>query len=332
MTRFLILLISLISCVNMSGQQLVRQSKELKLMGTRFVITATAVNETTAWKGINAAIEEISRIEKLISSWDPNSETSAINRSAGINPMVVSTELFSLIERSKKISELTSGAFDISFASMGHLYTFDKKERPLPEDQLIEDIRSSVDWNKIVLNPESKKVFLEDEGMKIGFGAIGKGYAANMAQKVMREIEGVKGGIINASGDLSIWGMVSNAEASWTIKIADPKDIDRAMATIEVENTSVVTSGNYEQYFTSQGKRFSHIIDPKSGYPTTGIKSVTIVCKDAEIGDALATATFVLGVKDGLYMINKLKGVEAIIVTDEDQLLTTDNIHLNYIK
>jgi thiamine biosynthesis lipoprotein len=332
MFRYLFLLTYLISFSQIQGQQLVQQSEELKLMGTRFVITATAIDESTAWKAIQTAIDEISRIEKLISSWDPNSQTSAINRAAGQQPVKVSSELYDLIARSKKISELTSGAFDISFASMNHLYTFDRKERPLPDDKLIERAQSRVDWNKIILNPELQSVYLEDEGMKIGFGAIGKGYAANMAQKAMQKIEGVKGGIINASGDLSVWGMINQDQTAWTIKIADPKDINKAMATLDVENTSVVTSGDYEQYFTSGGKRFSHIIDPQSGIPTTGIKSVTIVCDDAEIGDALATATFVLGVENGLYLINKLKGVEVIIVTDEDQLITSENIHLNYLK
>lgn len=332
MFRFFFLITSFSISINLPGQQLVRQSEELKLMGTRFIITATAVNASIASEAIKASIKEITRIEHIISSWDPKSETSTINNAAGIRPVVVSKELFSLIERSKKISGLTSGAFDITFASMDHLYSFDRQEHSLPKGQIIEHAKSKIDWKKIQLDRDRSTVFLKDKGMKIGFGAIGKGYAANMAQKVMQNIKGVKGGIVNASGDLSIWGMMEQNETSWTIKIADPQDINRAMATLDVENTAVVTSGDYEQYFTSGGKRFSHIIDPKSGIPTTGIKSVTIICKDAEIGDALATSTFVLGVEDGLYLINKLKGIEAIIVTDEDKLLTTDNIQLNYLK
>ena len=313
-----------------SAQGYVTESKEVKLMGCRFVFRVVADDETTAWKAINAGIDEITRIEKLISSWDPASQTSEINRNAGIQSIKVDKELFDLIQRSLKISQLTHGAFDISFASMDRIYSFDQLEKELPDQEIIQNARVLINWQNIVLDEQKLSVSLAEKGMKVGFGAIGKGYAANKAKQVIEAIPGVHGGIVNASGDLSIWGKSSDKVNEWNIKISDPSDPDKILADLMVNNTSVITSGDYEKYFTSEGKRYSHIIDPKSGLPTSGIKSVTIICKDAEIGDALATSVFVLGKEDGMYLINKLKGVEAIIVTDENDIIHSENLKLNY--
>lgn len=299
-------------------------------MGCRFVFRVVADDKATAWKAINSGIDEITRIEKLISSWDPNSQTSEINKNAGIQSVEVDQELFSLINRSIKVSELTHGAFDISYASMDRIYAFDSQEKVLPSQDVIQEARALINWQKIELDEQKSSVKLTEKGMKIGFGAIGKGYAANKAKEIIESIPGVHGGIVNASGDLSIWGKSSDKINEWNIKISDPSDPDKILADLMVHNTSVITSGDYEKYFTSGGKRYSHIIDPKSGLPTTGIKSVTIICNDAEIGDALATSVFVLGKEDGMYLINKLKGVEAIIVTDENTIIHSENLQLNY--
>lgn len=313
-----------------SAQEYATASKEVKLMGCRFVFRVVADDEATTWKAINAGINEITRIEKLISSWDPESQTSELNRNAGIQAVKVDKELFNLIQRSLKISQLTQGAFDISYASMDRIYTFDRQEKELPSEETIHYAKALIDWKNIELDVENSSVKLSKKGMKIGFGAIGKGYAANRAKAIIESIQGVHGGIINASGDLSIWGKSSNKINEWNIKISDPSDPDRIMADILVNNSSVITSGDYEKYFTSNGKRYAHIIDPSTGLPTTGIKSATIICKDAEIGDALATSIFVLGKEDGMYLINKLKGVEAIIVTDDNTIVHSDNLKLNY--
>lgn len=327
-----IILVVCLSVTSFKGtaQQLATESKEVKLMGCRFVIRVVADDKATAWKAINAGIDEITRIENLISSWDPNSQTSAINNNAGIQAVVVDRELFELINRSLKISELTHGAFDISFASMDRIYAFDKQEKELPSQEIIQKAKALIDWQKVELDEQKSSVKLSEKGMKIGFGAIGKGYAANKAKEVIASIPGVHGGIVNASGDLSIWGKSSHKINEWNIKISDPSDPEKILADLMVNNTSVITSGDYEKYFTSEGKRYSHIIDPISGLPTSGIKSVTIICNDAEIGDALATSVFVLGKADGMYLINKLKGVEAIIVTDENAIIPSENLQLNY--
>lgn len=329
-TKLVFVACLILSFFSSKGQDVVTESKEVKLMGCRFAFRVVAEDEATAWKAIEAGISEIDRIEKLISSWDPKSQTSEINRMAGEQAVIVDRELFNLIQRAVKISELTNGAFDISFASMDRIYSFDREEKALPSSETINNARALIDWKNIVLDDNSSSVKLKEKGMKIGFGAIGKGYAANRAKHVMETIPGVMGGIVNASGDLSIWGESSHKMNEWNIKISDPSDPNRILADIMVQNTSVITSGDYEKYFTTEGKRYAHIIDPQSGLPTTGIKSTTIICQDAEIGDALATSVFVLGVEDGMYLINALNGVEAIIVTDENTIVHSDNLKLNY--
>lgn len=313
-----------------SAQEYVTASKEVKLMGCRFVFRVVADDEATAWKAINAGISEITRIENLISSWDPASQTSEINRNAGLQFVRVDKELIDLIQRSLKISELTHGAFDISFASMDRIYDFDRQEKELPPQEIIQNAKALINWQNIELDKNTLSVKLAEKGMKIGFGAIGKGYAANRAKEIIESIQGVHGGIVNASGDLSIWGKSSDKINEWNIKISDPSNPDKILADLTVNNTAVITSGDYEKYFTSGGKRYSHIIDPKSGLPTSGVKSVTIICNDAEIGDALATSVFVLGIEDGLYLINKLNGVEAIIVTDDNTIVHSAKLKLNY--
>lgn len=310
-------------------QEPIAQKKVLKLMGSRFEITAVAQDKAKAWAAINAGIQEIERIEKLISSWDPNSQTSAINRSAGKEAVKVDKELFDLIFRAQKISNLTNGAFDISFASMDPIWKFDGSMTQMPSDKIIKEAKANVNWENIELDMENQTVFLKEEGMKIGFGAIGKGYAANKAKYIMKEMEGVSGGLVNASGDLISWG-VNVGDGSWLINITNPKEKELALGWLRINDMSVVTSGNYEKFVMFNGKRYAHIIDPLTGYPTKGVKSVTVVCSDAELADALATSIFVLGKEKGMRLVNQLKDIECLIVSDKDEILTSKNLKINY--
>lgn len=313
---------------SLSAQEVKTAHKELLLMGSRFELIAVANSEVVAWEAIHAGIAEIRRIEKLISSWDTSSQTSAINQNAGIKPIKIDRELFELIYRSKKVSELTHGAFDISFASMANIWQFDGSMDSIPDNETVQKARSKINWENIELNSDSLTAFLKEEGMKIGFGAIGKGYAANRA-KISMQQKNILGGLVNAGGDLIAWGVSAKPEP-WTIKIADPKQKDRAFAWLQIKDQSVVTSGDYERFFIMNGKRYAHIIDPRTGYPTTGVKSVSIICPDAELADALATAVFVMGKEKGLNLLNQLKGIEGLIITDDDQLHYSDQLEINH--
>lgn len=327
--HLIVILLCLSQFILAQDNALIAQKKILKLMGSRFEVTAVAHDKQLAWDAINAGISEMERIEKLISSWDKNSQTSEINRQAGIQSVKVDKELYDLIFRAKKVSQLTQGAFDISFASMDRIWKFDGSMTAMPDAATIAQARAKINWENIEMNADEYTVFLKEKGMKIGFGAIGKGYAANRAKAIMKTMTGIHGGLVNASGDLISWGKSADGKG-WLINIINPKDKEVALGYLQINDLSVVTSGDYERFVLFDNKRYAHIIDPRTGYPTTGIKSVTLVCPDAELADALATSVFVLGKENGLILINQLKGVECLIVTDDDEILTSENLKLNY--
>ena len=295
-------------------------------MGSDFEITVVAITQLEADKQIAIAIGEISRIEALISSWKPTSETSNINKNAGVSPVKVSKELFNLIQRALKISNLTDGAFDISYASMDKLWKYDGSMTQMPSKDAIKKSVAKVGYKDIVVDPKNSTVFLKNKGMKIGFGAIGKGYAADNAKKLLI-LNGVSGGIINASGDINSWGSKPSG-SSWQVAITNPLNKNKAFAMLPIKD-AVVTSGNYEKYVTFNSRRYSHIIDPRTGYPAQGIISVTVFAPKAELADALATSVFVMGVETGIDRINQLKAVECIIITDTGNIITSNNLTLN---
>ncbi|WP_093409570.1 FAD:protein FMN transferase [Salegentibacter flavus] len=301
--------------------------RTLKLMGSRFDITVVANDSTSANKHIDTAVAEISRIEKLISSWDANSQTSEINRNSGVNPVKVDAELFELIERSIKLSQLTDGAFDITYASMDKIWKFDGSMTLMPSEKEIKASVAKVGFRNIVLDRENKTVFLKLEGMKIGFGAIGKGYAADKAKALLIS-KGMPAGIINASGDMNTWGKQPNGK-EWKVAITNPMDKNKVFALLPVTNGAVVTSGDYEKYVNLQGKRYTHIIDPRTGYPASGIISVTVFAPKAELADALATSVFVMGKEAGLDRINQLPGIECIIIDDRGNITKSKNIEID---
>jgi len=305
-------------------------TKVLLLMGSRFELTAVSPDQDKAMKAIEAGITEIKRIENLISSWDTNSQTSEVIKNAGVKPVVVDQELFNLIRRSIKISKLTGGAFDISYASMDKIWRFNGKMKELPDSSAVAASVAKINYKNIILNPEKRSVFLKEKGMKIGFGAIGKGYAANKALGIMSKMN-LTGALVNASGDLISWGK-DEGDKDWKIGIVNPKQKEKVFSWLNINETAVVTPGNYEKYVTINGQKYSHIIDPRTGYPVKGLSSVSIICPNAELADALATSVFVLGKEKGLELINRLKGIECLMITDKQELLTSENLQLDYIK
>ncbi|WP_235855740.1 FAD:protein FMN transferase [Flagellimonas aequoris] len=299
-------------------------------MGSRFDLTVVAENQAKGDEYMDLAIAEITRIERLISSWDPNSQTSMINKNAGVAPVKVDRELFNLIERAIKISKLTQGAFDISYASMDRIWKFDGSVMEMPSEEAIKQSVARVGYQNILLDPENSTVFLKKEGMKIGFGAIGKGYAADMAKALLLK-HGVTSGIINASGDLNAWGTQPDGK-DWMVAIVNPLNKNKVFSWLPVRDQAVVTSGNYEKFIILNGERYTHIIDPRTGYPSKGVRSATIFTKNAELADALATSIFVMGVETGVDFVNQLKGVECIIVDDDNKIITSENITLKGIE
>lgn len=293
-------------------------------MGSRFDITVVAANEEIGYINIDEAVAEIKRIEKLISSWDPESETALINKNAGIKPVKVSLELFKLIERTKQISEITDGAFDISYSSMDDIWKFDGSMTNMPTKDEIKKSMAKVGYEQIILDSNEQTVFLKQKGMKISFGAIGKGYAADKTKELLVSKQ-VVAGIINASGDLTTWGTKASGE-KWLIGIANPLSKDKIFSWLPIVESSVATSGNYEKFVMFDGKKYTHIIDPRTGYPSQGVNSVSIFSKSAELCDALATAVFIMGKDAGLSLINQLGGTEVILVDSDNKIHKSSGI------
>ncbi|WP_020601383.1 FAD:protein FMN transferase [Spirosoma spitsbergense] len=308
-----------------------------RLMGNRFEISVVSDDADWANARIDEAIAEISRIEALLTTFSDQSQTNQINAKAGISPVRVDAEVFALIQRSLRLSDLTQGAFDITYGSIDkRLWNFDATLTQLPDPETARQMVQLINYRNVLLNADESTIFLKEKGMRIGFGGIGKGYAAEQAKRVLRG-GGVEHGIVNAAGDLTTWGNQPNGQP-WTIGIADPGAADRngprldgprqAFSYFAISNMAVATSGNYEKYAVIDGKRYSHTIDPKTGFPVSGIKSVTIMAPNAELADALATPVMVMGVRVGLDLINQMRQIACVIIDDTDSLFTSDNIRI----
>lgn len=287
----------------------------IRLMGCHFVLTAVHKDPQLAWDAIRAGVDEIMRIESLISSWREDSETAEINRMSGISAVKVEPELFDLIARSYKVSELTCGAFDITGNLARYYWDFAGQEVGYLPSNKLSELRSLLGYRHIHLDHSQSTVFLNKTGMKIGFGGIGKGYAAQRASQVMRSM-GINSGLINASGDLMCWGTPPGLN-SWEVNIPDPKNRAHSAAVFNIPSGAIVTSGDYENYLLIDGVRYSHIVDPRTGHPVRLLKSVTVICPNPELGDALATAISVLGPIDGVALIDQLIGVECLVIDGE---------------
>jgi len=303
-------------------------SQSLKLMGNNFTITVVAEENNTAQGYIEAAVEEIRRIEKLLTTFSNDSQTSFINTNAGIQPVTVDKEVYDLIERSIAISKITQGAFDITYGSIDkRLWNFDKTMERLPsKEEALKNVHL-INYNNVILNPDTTSVFLKEKGMRIGFGGIGKGYAAEMGRALLVR-QGVASGIINASGDLTAWGMQPDGRP-WRIGISNPDRPQDVFSYMDISGKAVATSGNYEKYVMIGGKKYSHTIDPKTGLPISGIKSVTVISGNAEFADAMATPIAVMGIKAGLYLIDQIPELYCIIIDDHNSIYTSKNINLN---
>ena len=301
--------------------------KVLKLMGNRFEISVVSDDSALADQQIEKAVDEIRRIEKLLTTFDESSQTNLINRNAGIAPVKVDPEVFGIIQRSKRISDITQGAFDITYGSIDkQLWNFDKNMTSLPDSATAKKLVRLINYRNIILNEKKCSVFLKEKGMRIGFGAIGKGYAAERAKLVLLQ-NGVESGVVNAAGDLVAWGRQPD-DKPWIIGIADPNAARHTFSSLDITDMAVATSGNYEKFVMIDNKKYSHSIDPKTGLPVTGIKSVTVMCANAEIADAMATPIMIMGIKVGLGLINQMNGMGCIIIDDKDKIYTSKNINL----
>jgi thiamine biosynthesis lipoprotein len=306
------------------GQQVFKKKKNL--LGSPFEITVVATDSIQANVYTELAISEVKRIENLISDWIPTTQISKVNQNAGISPVKVDLEVFELVKRAINISKLTDGAFDISYASMDKIWKFDGSMKEMPTTESIKKSVEKVGYQNIVLNENDTTIFLKYPGMKLGLGGIGQGYIADKIKVLLQE-NGCTSGLVNVSGDINTWGKQTNGK-DWTVGIVNPLNKNKVFATFPLNDSAVETSGSYEKYVTFNGKRYSHIIDPRTGYPASGIVSVSVFAKQTELADALATGIFVLGIEVGLDLVNQLKGIGCIIVDEKGAIHASKNIDI----
>lgn len=298
-------------------------------MGSDFELVVVCKHSSKAEIFLNAAIKEIQRIENVLSEFKTDSETSLINNNAGISPVAVSDEVFQLIKRAISISQLTQGAFDITMAPLKKIYQFNNAEFQLPIDAVIKSQLNLIGYKKLQLSHENS-VFLPEAGMSLSFAAIGKGYAADQVKKLWINM-GLENGVISAAGDLCAMGLNASGDV-WKIGVANPFNSSENIAWIPIKNAAIATSGDYEQFFMFNNERYSHTINPVNGKPCKFIKSVSVISPSAELSDALATAVYVQGIENGLFLINQLPGTHALIVDELNKVHLSENSIFEYEK
>lgn len=319
----------LILCSYTSNCQVLRKRTTL-LMGGRFDITIVAQDSLSAEQNIDEVIAEITRIEYLISDWKSTTQISEVNQNAGIRPVKVDREVFELTQRAIHFSKITNGGFDISFAAMDRIWKFDGSMTEMPSAEAIQKSIEKVGYKNIILDSVQSTIFLKMKDMKIGFGALGEGYATDKCRAMMLE-KGIKAGIINGSGDMSTWGKQPNGK-DWNIGITNPFKTDKLIAIVPINNGAVTTSGNYEKFVVLDGKRYSHIINPATGYPATGLCSVTVLGPNAETANGLSTSLMVLGKTAGLELLNQFPDYSCVMITDNGKVEKSKNFRIKKFK
>ena len=293
--------------------------REMLLMGMRFEISIVAKDPHWANERVEDAVTEINRVEKLISAFNDDSTVNEINRNAGIRPVKTDAEIFRLIDRSMKISELTYGTFDIAY------YTVDKDEYNSNRLHDVSETRfSEINYQNIVLDAKTQTVFLSDKNMRIGFGANSKGYAADRAKYIL-QMNGVGSGIINAGGDIITWGLQPNNEP-WTLAAADHEQMHLPFSNIPVSNMAIATSINNEKHTTAINEKFLSNVTSKKGFPVSEIKSVSIISTSAELSDSLSATVMLMGINAGLYLINQLNQVACVIIDDFNRVYASKGV------
>lgn len=295
--------------------------RDADIMGTRISVEAFHADPAIAQQGVDSVLAEMRRIDRQMSPYVQTSELTQINASAHKGPYQTSKELFSLIQRSLEFSDITAGAFDITFASAGFLY--DYRNRIRPEQRQREEAAALIDYRKLVLDANRTTIRFNRPGMRIDLGGIAKGYAVDRCIALLHEL-GIRQALVTAGGDSRVMG--ERWGRPWTIGIRDPRKTDKLVAVIPLQDVAVSTSGDYQRYFEENGVRYHHIISPSSGDSARKLQSVTIIGPDATSTDALSTSVFVMGLESGLKLVNQLPDIDAIVVDRKGQLHYSDNL------
>lgn len=293
-------------------------------MDTLVTITVVSDSENHAEKAIDRAFLEIEKIEKMSSFFLPGSEIFSINKYAGISAVKVSPDVLELLTEALYVSEKTGGAFDMTIGPVIKLYDFSKKIKP--EESVIKQSLQLVDYRNLIIDRDRSTVFLRKKGMLIDPGGIAKGFAADKAVETLKK-SGIMAGLVSVAGDIKAFGLKPDGRP-WKIGIRHPRAEDKEddiMATIELSDMAISTSGDYERFFILDGKRYHHILSPKTGLSAPECQSVSVITKDGVFTDAFATGVFVLGPAEGIKLLEKI-GFEGIIVDSQGKIHVTPGI------
>jgi thiamine biosynthesis lipoprotein len=291
------------------------------IMGTRIVVELWADDKVAGNKATDAVIAEMERIDRDMSTYKSDSEVSRVNADAARGPVKISAELFELLSTALEYSRITGGAFDITYASVGFMYDFHARQKP--SEQQIQSALPAVNYRHVVLDEKNRTVRFTQPGVRIDLGGIGKGHAVDRGVAILQAL-GISHALVTAGGDSRIIG--DRFGKPWIIGIRHPDDKSKVIAKIPLDNTAISTSGDYERYFDEDGKRYHHIIDPRTGHSASKVRSATILAKTATRTDGLSKTAFVLGPDEAMKLYNRLGDVDAILVTLEGRVLYSKGI------
>jgi FAD:protein FMN transferase len=290
-------------------------TRDEAIMGTRCAVELWSEDHAQGEAAITSVFDDMRRIDRLMSTWKEDTEISLVNREAGKHPVKISEELFALLQESVRYSELTHGAFDITYASVGYLYDFKKGVHP--DQMAIDAALPGINWRHMVLDERKLTVFFSRPGMRIDLGGIAKGYSVDRGIGILQKL-GITRAMVNAGGDTRILG--DRFGKPWVVGIRDPDHEGKTFLRIPLTDTAFSTSGDYERYFDEDGKRFHHIIDPKTGDSARKCRSVTIISGTATRTDALTKSVFIMGPEEGIAFINTLPDVDAVAVAPDGKV------------
>ena len=293
------------------------------IMGTDVTITVVARSTDEGEASIEAGMAELRRLDAMMSLYKDTSEITKVNLAAGKEPVHVSPEMIEVVEQAAKVSHLSGGVFDLTIGPLVVLWQMRLKEGGVPTDSEIARVRSLVDYRNIVVDKKASTIFLKKSGMIMDFGGM-KGYMADRVADLFRK-RGVTNAVIAVAGD--IWALGHRDDGKpWRIGVQHPRDHDKTLTILDLSDKYVSTSGDYERFVIREKKRYHHIIDPRTGKPSTGVISVTLIGDKGALIDPLAKVPFILGPKEGMNIVKKLDA-QAIIVDDEGTVFVTDGIN-----
>ncbi len=285
------------------------------IMGTRCAVELWSDDKAKGDAAITSVFDDMKRIDRLMSTWKEDTEISEVNREGGKHPVKISPELFRLLQVSVEYSELTHGAFDITYASVGYLYDFKKGIHP--DQKAIDQALPGINWRHMVLDKKKTTVFFTRPGMRIDLGGIAKGYSVDRGIEILQK-QGITRAMVNAGGDTRIIG--DRFGKPWVVGVRDPDHEGKVFLRLPLTDTAFSTSGDYERYFDEDGKRFHHIIDPKTGDSARKVRSVTVISGTATRTDALTKSVFIMGAEEGIAFINTLPDVDAVAVAPDGKV------------